>query len=83
MQFMMEFNASRGSFIQPVYEKQFEDLAHIFCMTMDNWLSYQYIYGNNTPTETAYCNDLWSILKVLFTDMGIPEFRQLTNKVIE
>ena len=53
MQFMMEFNASRGSFIQPVYEKQFEDLAHIFCMTMDNWLSYQYIYGNNTPDRNS------------------------------
>jgi AcrR family transcriptional regulator len=77
IQFMIEFNTSRGSFIQPQYEKQFAELAHIFCMTMDNWLSYQYINGNNAPDENAYCNDLWSIVRVLFTDMGLPEFRQL------
>jgi AcrR family transcriptional regulator len=83
IQFMMEFNTSRGSFIQPLYEEQFAELAHIFCMAMDNWMSYQYINGNNKPDETSYCNDLWSILRVLFTDMGIPEFRQLRNKVID
>lgn len=78
--FMFEFNASRGSFIQPLYEKQFTDLAHIFCMAMDNWLSYQYINGNTKPDETTYCNNLWSIVSVLFTDMGKPEFRQLAHK---
>ncbi len=83
IQFMIEFNASRGSFIQPQYENQFAELAHIFCMTMDNWLSYQYINGNNAPGENVYCNDLWSIVRVLFTDMGLPEFRQLRNKMIE
>jgi hypothetical protein len=46
-------------------------------MTMDNWLSTQYISGNEEPHVDAYCNDLWAILRVLFTDMGIPEFRQL------
>ena len=80
IQFMMEFNVSRGSFIQPEYENQLRQLAHIFCMAMDNWMSYQYINGNNEPEEKNYCNDLWSILKVLFTDMGTPEFRQLINK---
>jgi len=83
IQFMIEFNASRGSFIQPLYEEQFAQLAHIFCMTMDNWMSYQYLSGNNEPDETSYCNDLWSILRVLFTDMGMPEFRQLRNKGID
>ena len=78
--FMMEFNAARGSFIQATYENQFAGLAHIFCMAMDNWMSYQYINGNNQPDETTYCNDLWSIVRGLFTDMGIPEFRQLRNK---
>ncbi len=83
IQFMMEFNASRGSFILPQYKSQFEHLAHIFCMTMDNWISYQNINGNPKPDEASYCNDLWSILTTLFTDMGIPEFRQLQNKQIE
>jgi hypothetical protein len=83
IQFMMEFNASRGSFIQPIYEGQFADLAHIFCLTMDNWISYQYINGNNNIYELSYCNDLWSILRALFTDMGTPEFRQLRKKRFE
>ncbi|MEO7308897.1 MAG: TetR/AcrR family transcriptional regulator [Chitinophagaceae bacterium] len=78
--FMMQFNASRGSFIQPIYGTQFADLAHIFCMTMDHWLSYQYINGSASAGENDYCNDLWSIVRVLFTDMGLPEFRQLGNK---
>ena len=82
IKFMMEFNVSRVSFIQPRYEEQFAELAHIFCLTMDNWMSYQYINGNNNPDETGYCNDLWSILRVLFTDMGTQEFRQLKNEGI-
>lgn len=77
IQFMMEFNASRSSFVQPQYEGQFADLAHIFCMTMDNWISYQYINGNTAPEELTYCQDLWSILRVLLSDMGKPEYQQL------
>ena len=83
MQFMVEFNASRGSFIQPCYENHFAELSHIFCMAMDNWMSYQFINGNHEPSEAAYCNDLWSVLKSLFTDMGEPEFRQLKNRGID
>ena len=83
IKFMMEFNTSRVSFIKPQYDEQFTHLSHIFCLTMDNWMSYQYINGNSTTDETGYCNDLWSILKVLFTDMGTQEFRQLKNDGIE
>jgi AcrR family transcriptional regulator len=78
--FMLEFNASRGSFVQPGYENEFAEQAHIFCMAMDNWMSYQYINGNKTPDITAYCNDLWSILRRLFTHLGLPEFRQLQHR---
>lgn len=83
IQFMMEFNTSRGSFIKPMYNNQFAELTNLFCMTMDSWISFQFVNGNNTPCEDVYCNDLWSILKTLFTDMGIPEYRQLQNKRIE
>ena len=79
IQFMMEFNASRGSFVQPRYDIEFTEHAHIFCMAMDNWMSYQYINGNESTDVTIYCNDLWSILRVLFTDVGLPEFTQLQN----
>jgi AcrR family transcriptional regulator len=82
IQFMMDFNVSRGSFIQPQYKEQFSELAHIFCMTMDNWLSYQYINGVTETNESFYCNDLWSIVRVLFTDMGEREFQQLGNSGI-
>jgi Bacterial transcriptional repressor len=80
--FMMEFNASRGSFMQPVYKEQFTHLTHIFCMTMDNWMSYQYINGIDKPEVNSYCDDLWSILRELITDLALPEFRQLKNKII-
>lgn len=80
--FMMEFNVSRGAFIQPIYKEQFTHLTHIFCMTMDNWMSYQYINGINEPDINSYCDDLWSILREIITDLGLPEFRQLKNKMI-
>jgi AcrR family transcriptional regulator len=83
IQFMMEFNVSRVSFIQPQYENQFTEVAHVFCMMMDNWLSYQFINGNSAASEDVYCNDLWAILRMLFTDMGTQEFRQLRNKGID
>jgi len=80
IQFMIEFNASRGSFIQPLYPHQFAELAHIFCLTMDNWLGYQVVNGSLRPDEGDYCRDLWTILRGLFTDMGMPEYRQLFAK---
>lgn len=82
IKFMMEFNASRGSFFQPLYNGQFDALAHLFCLTMDNWISYQYINGITAVDENAYCSDLWAVLRPLFTDMGVPEFRQLTGKIV-
>ncbi|MEO8763451.1 MAG: TetR/AcrR family transcriptional regulator [Ginsengibacter sp.] len=81
--FMMEFNTSRGSFIQPQYNDQFAQLAQVFCMSIDGWMSYQHVTGNSDAQEKEYCNDMWTILKVLFTDMGTPEYRQLTNKGID
>lgn len=80
--FMMEFNASRGAFQQPLYKEQFNDFTHIFCLTMDNWRSYQIIAGNQHPVVDVFCNDLWSILRALISDLGLPEFGQLTNKII-
>lgn len=77
IQFMMEFNVSRGSFIKPAWPEQFSRLSHLFCLSMDNWLSYQFINGTDKPDVNAYCNDLWSMLQPLFSDMGQPEFKQL------
>ena len=82
IQFMMEFNASRGSFIQPGYKEEFSELSHIFCMAMDNWMSYQFMNGNESTDVTIYCKDIWSILRGLFTDLGVPEFRQLTHRYL-
>jgi AcrR family transcriptional regulator len=83
VEFMMEFNVARGAFVRPPHDEQFEHLAYLFCMAMDNWMSFQYINGNNKPDEAAYCNDVWSILRILFTEVAMPEFRQLTNKRID
>ena len=82
IKFMMEFNTFRGSFIKPMYQNQFEELTGIFCMTMDTWIGFQYINGKKDPDENNYCNDLWAILRILFTDMGLPEFRQLQQRTI-
>ena len=82
IQFMLDFNASRGSFSQPTYETQFAQLAQIFCLAMDNWRSYQLVYGNTALREEDYCQDLWSILRPLFTDMGHVEFRQLGSRAL-
>jgi hypothetical protein len=79
----MEFNVSRGAFARPPHDEQFEHLAYLFCMSMDNWMSFQYINGNNKPDEAGYCNDVWSILRVVITALALPEFRQLTNKRID
>lgn len=79
MQFMIDFNFSRGSFIAPQYEGQYTDVAYNFCSMIDTWLNYQFIQGKNEPDENTFHKDLWSILRILFTDMGNVEFRQLGN----
>ncbi|MEP7321238.1 MAG: TetR family transcriptional regulator [Saprospiraceae bacterium] len=77
IQFMIEFNASRGSFVQQQYEHQFSQLTEVFCITMDNWMSHQYLNGVEILSSADYCNTLWAILRPLFTDMGLVEFRQM------
>ena len=79
IQFMIEFNFSRGSFTGPLYEGQFADIAKHCCLLMDNWLSYQIVQGETEPGEADFHKDLWAILHFLFTDMGQVEFRQLGN----
>lgn len=79
IQFMIEFNFSRGSFTKPQYDGQFPDIAQSCCMMMDTWMSYQFIQGKNEPDENTFHKDLWFILRILFTDMGNVEFRQLGN----
>lgn len=75
--YMVDFNSSRGAFITPQFENQFYKVAHSFCLTLDNWMSYQIIEGNDPRNASKYHEDLWAILRGLFTLMGIVEYGQL------
>jgi AcrR family transcriptional regulator len=79
MHFMIEFNFSRGAFTSPKYDEQYTDIANSFCIMMDTWMNYQFIEGKTAPDKNTFHKDLWSILRVLFTNMGDVEFRQLGN----
>ncbi len=77
--FMFEFNLSRGAFMPPKYDNQFAELRHIFCMGMDSWLSYQFINGNEIPRQENFCDDMWTILNPLFSESAFEEYDKLGN----
>ena len=77
IEWMFNFNADRNTFKIPVREDQYNQLAWIFWMTMDNWIYARQIKGPDPLNEDAFITDLWSLLVPYLTSEAHEELNML------
>ena len=79
IEWMFEFNVFRASFLAQVEKEQYNKLAWLFWITMDNWMYARQISGLDHFIEEDFIQDLWSLMVPYFTEEGHQEFK-LLNK---
>lgn len=76
LQLMLDFNIARGSIV-PLGPEQVKDTAWQMRSLMDSWRYIRRTEGDLPDNEAAFLQQVWSLLKPLFTDMGAREYRQM------
>lgn len=79
----IQFNVSRGAFIQEPELGFFSQLAEQFWFNADLWLYQQSIRQLPLNEYSAFRKALWSLFVPLFSDMGKKEFAQLNALILE
>ena len=74
---MLDFNASRGALIEEPMEGIFDRLSDQLWMTIDLWMTQEYIRGQRDPQLKEYREAVWSLMIPFFTEMGKREFIQM------
>ncbi|MBA3648714.1 MAG: TetR family transcriptional regulator [Chitinophagales bacterium] len=79
IEWMFNFNVDRNTFKLPVKEGQYNQLAWLFWMTMDNWMYARQIKGLDHLREEDFITDLWSLLIPYLTAEAEEEIKMLSN----
>lgn len=77
VEWMLNFNVDRNSFVEPKIPKQYSRLAWLFWMTMDNWMYARQIMGLDHLNEDDFMRDLWSLLSPYLTEEAHAELEML------
>lgn len=78
IEWMFQFNVDRNTFRPPTREGQYQQLAWLFWMTMDNWLYARQIKGQDHLCEDDFVADLWSLMAPYLTPEAHEELRMLS-----
>ena len=79
IEWMFHFNVDRNTFRAPVREGQYEQLAWLFWLTMDNWLYARSIKGQDHGNEDEFVADLWSLMAPHLTPEAEAELKLLSS----
>ncbi len=77
IEWMFNYNVDRNTFQEPVRENQYNQLAWLFWMTMDNWMYARQIKGLDHLNENDFTSDLWSFLIPYLTEAANEELKML------
>jgi AcrR family transcriptional regulator len=77
IEWMFHFNVDRNTFQPPVKEEQYNQLAWLFWMTMDNWMYARQIKGLDHLSEDDFIADLWLLLLPYLTEEANEELKML------
>ena len=77
IEFMFQFNISRGSFKLPAPEEQLKETAWLFHTAIDTWMYSRNVVGFDHLNQPAFLSAIWSLLLPWCTDMGLREYAQL------
>jgi len=78
IEWMFNFNVDRNTFKTPVKEGQYNQLAWLFWMTMDNWMYARQINGLDYLNEDDFIDDLWSLMMPCLTEEAHEELKMLS-----
>jgi hypothetical protein len=81
IEWMFNFNVDRNTFQLPVKEDQYNKLAWLFWMTMDNWMYARQITGLDHLSEDAFMADLWSLMLPYLTEEAHEELKMLSTNL--
>lgn len=76
LQLMLDFNIARGSIV-PLGAEQIKNTAWQMRSLIDSWRYIRRTEGDLPDEEAAFLQQVWGLLKPLFTDMGVREYGQV------
>ncbi len=77
IEWMFNYNIDRNTFLSPVRDQQYNQLAWLFWMTMDNWMYSRQINGLDHLNEDDFIADLWSLMLPYLTEEAQEELKML------
>ncbi len=77
VEFMLQFNISRGSFQKPLVANQVVSTAWLFHTCVDSWMYNRKVMGLDNLAQADFIRSIWSLLQPWFTDMGWREYEQM------
>lgn len=78
IEWMLYFNVDRNTFRPPAREGQYNQLAWLFWMTMDNWMYARKIKGLDHLNEKDFIANLWSLMLPYMTEAAHDELKMLS-----
>jgi AcrR family transcriptional regulator len=78
IEWMFNFNVDRNTFKPPLKDGQYNQLAWLFWMTMDNWMYARQIKGLDYFNEDDFMSDLWALLIPHLTEEAQEEIKMLS-----
>ena len=79
IEWMISYNVDTSTFQPPIKEGQYQQLAWLFWMTMDNWMYARQIKGLDHLSEDDFIADLWSLMIPYLTKEAHEEMIMLRN----
>lgn len=79
IEWMFNFNVDRITFQPPVKDEQYNQLAWLFWMTMDNWMYARQIKGLDHLNEDDFIADIWSLMLPYLTKEAGEELKMLND----
>ncbi len=79
IEWMFNFNVDHNTFLPPVRDGQYNQLAWLFWMTMDNWMYARQIKGLDHLNDDDFIADLWSLMLPFLTAEAHQELKMLCN----
>ncbi len=77
IEFMLQFNISRGSFISPSPAQHLKETAWLFQTAIDTWMYSRNVLGSDYLNQHDFLTAIWSLLLPWCSDMGLREYAQL------
>ncbi len=78
IEWMFNYNVDRNTFRLPEKKEQYNQLAWLFWVTMDNWMYARQIKGLDHHAEDDFIADMWALMTPWLTEEADAELKMLS-----